>query len=84
MEEAIDSSHFESKYVSFSQKCTFNILECHFPPGFLAEGRRGQTKKLENTFSKFIMPFFIRIFRRRPPRTNKTTCEFQYGNQYGN
>ena len=27
----------------------FQNLECHFPPGFLAEGRRGRTQKLENS-----------------------------------
>ena len=35
----------------------FQTLECHFPPGFFAEGRRGQAQKLENTLSKFIMQF---------------------------
>ena len=33
----------------FSQTCTFKILECHFPPGFFAEGRRGLAKKLVNS-----------------------------------
>ena len=26
--------HFSSKYIIFSKKCTFRILNCHFPPGF--------------------------------------------------
>ena len=34
----------------------FQNLECHFPPGFLAEGRRGQTTKLElpRDFIEFV------------------------------
>ena len=32
-----------------SKKHIFNILECHFPPGFFAEGRRGLAKKLFNS-----------------------------------
>ena len=82
-EEVIDFSHFQSKYVIFSHKCTFKILECHFPPGFFAGGRRGLAKKLENTLSKFRMSFTTRIFRQRPPRTSKRN-KLESGKQYGN
>ena len=33
----------------FSQKHTFKILACHFPPGFFAEGRRRLATKLVNS-----------------------------------
>ena len=29
------------KHIIVCQKCTLKILGCHFPPGFVAEGRRG-------------------------------------------
>ena len=56
----------------FSQKHIFKFLECHFPPWFFAEGRRGLANKLENTLLQFRMSFSTRIFRRRPPRTSNT------------
>ena len=32
----------------------FQNLQCHFPPGFLAEGRHGQAKKLETHIFKIL------------------------------
>ena len=45
-----------------SLKTQFQNLECNFPPGFLAEGRRGQTKTLENMNMGIYMDTYIYIY----------------------
>ena len=41
-QEVIDFSHFSSKYVIFSQKHTFQILDAHFPKRFRMEPHLNQ------------------------------------------
>ena len=43
------------------------ILECHFSSGFLAEGRRGQAKMLENTLKKCLKTHFQNLQCHFPP-----------------
>ena len=40
----------------------FQNLECDFSPGFLAEGRRGRAKKLENTLKMFEHTHFPNLY----------------------
>ena len=48
-------SHFEPKYVIFDQKCTFQILDAHFPKRFRLKPHINQ-KSLKRVFQKMAVP----------------------------
>ena len=73
-EEVIDFSHFHTKYVIFSQKHTFQILDAHFPKRFRLKPHINQ-KNLKKVFQKWQFPRdFIEFVGKTTPDSEKKCC----------
>ena len=67
-------SHFSSKYVIFSQKHTFQILDAHFPKRFRLKPHINQ-KNLKKVFQKWQFPRdFIEFVGKTTPDSEKKCC----------